>query len=501
MKLFSKFKNQNDDLEAILINKTFSTFIKNLLLSMIYKIEISYDDYSEVRQINKTSQEIIYEINKTIEKHCDFIQLADPNDNILEKNKVLGLVNLQERSIFSYPTEVALLYSILSIMPKYYYIKDEYVFKNLIQSSLVDGFIANTIEIIQDFNGWTWDNSPKPNSQFISHLIYYNLIEICGEEYLTKWRNDSSPRTDYIAGLKKKIEKIDPYNKFFLTLEKLLFKMAPDTVQVNYTPKLNRFVQEYNSMQDKSAYLGNCKKQIQVINKEINKIDILLTNPRLLNYDFQKNGPMNRIYDINKYAKMLVMRKNNYLAQISNIMKMQNPIEFMKRKMHLEHVVEVYQSEETKDELLVKLELEYIKLLKEQIKSIKNNDDILKMIHKIRYFKKINISNKKKIENISKINKELEKCYFEVIDKACVNGLLRVFSLDVDYNFEIYKIIFDTKIIDLKETNIKLLLEDKEYLMINVYDKDVFETKKQLKYNKEVHAIQTKTNRLLKIFL
>ena len=129
MKLFSKFKNQNEDLEAILINKTFSTFIKNLLLSMIYKIEISYDDYSEVKQINKTSKEIIYEINKTIEKYCDFIQLADPNDNILEKNKVLGLVNLQERSLFSYPTEVALLYSILSIMPKYYYIKDEYVFK------------------------------------------------------------------------------------------------------------------------------------------------------------------------------------------------------------------------------------------------------------------------------------------------------------------------------------------------------------------------------------
>ena len=501
MKLFSKFKNQNDDLEAILINKTFSTFIKNLLLSMIYKIEISYDDYSEVKQVNKTSKEIIFEINKTIEKYCDFIQLADPNDNTLEKNKVLGLVNLQERSIFSYPTEVALLYSILSIMPKYYYIKDEYIFKNLIQSSLVDGFIANTIEIIQDFNGWTWDNSPKTNSQFISHLIYHNLIEICGEEFLTKWRNDSSPRTDYITGLKKKIEKMDPYNKYFLTLEKLLFKMAPDTVRVSYTPKLNQFVQEFNSMQDKSAYLGSCKKQIQAINKEINKIDILLANPRLLSYDFQKNGPMNRIYDINKYAKMLVMRKNNYLAQISSIMKMQNPVEFMKRKMHLEHVVEVYQSEETKDELLVKLELEFIKLLKEQIKSINNNDDILKMIYKIRYFKKINISNKKKIENISKINKELEKCYFEVIDKACVNGLLRVFSLDVDFNFEIYKIIFDTKIIDLKETNVKLLLEDKEYLMISVYDKDVFETKKQLKYDKETHELQTKANRLLKIFL
>jgi hypothetical protein len=105
MKLFSKFKNQNDDLEAILINKTFSTFIKNLLLSMVYKIEVSYKDYAEVKQVTKTSNDVLFDINKTVEKYCDFIQLAEPNDAVLEKNKVLGLTNLQERSIFSYPTE------------------------------------------------------------------------------------------------------------------------------------------------------------------------------------------------------------------------------------------------------------------------------------------------------------------------------------------------------------------------------------------------------------
>ena len=150
MKLFSKFKNQNDDLEAILINKTFSTFIKNLLLSMVYKIEVSYKDYAEVKQVTKTSNDVLFDINKTVENYCDFIQLAEPNDGILEKNKVLGLTNLQERSIFSYPTESALLYSILSIMPKYYYIKEQYVFKNLMQQALVDGYISNTMEIIQD---------------------------------------------------------------------------------------------------------------------------------------------------------------------------------------------------------------------------------------------------------------------------------------------------------------------------------------------------------------
>ena len=212
MKLFSKFKNQNDDLEAILINKTFSTFIKNLLLSMVYKIEVSYKDYAEVKQVTKTSNDVLFDINKTVENYCDFIQLAEPNDGILEKNKVLGLTNLQERSIFSYPTESALLYSILSIMPKYYYIKEQYVFKNLMQQALVDGYISNTMEIIQDFNGWTWENSAKPNTPHVNHLIYQNLIDICGEDFMTKWRNDTTPKNDYIKEIEKIIEKIDPYN-------------------------------------------------------------------------------------------------------------------------------------------------------------------------------------------------------------------------------------------------------------------------------------------------
>ena len=501
MKLFSKFKNQNDDLEAILINKTFSTFIKNLLLSMTYKIESSYNDYSEVKQINKTSKEVIYEVNDTIEKYCDFIQLADPNDITLEKNKVLGLTNLQERSIFSYPTEAALLYSILSIKPKYYFIKDNYIFKNLIQSALVDGYISNTLEIIQDFNGWTWENSPKANTPFINHLIYQNLIDICGEEYMTNWRNDSTPKTDYINGIKKKIEQIDPYNEYFITLEKLLYVVAPSVVQMSYSPKLIQLAREYKAMQNKTEYLSTIKAQVQSINKEINKINLLLNSPRLLNIDFQKNMRMVQVNDINKYSRLLINKRNNCANQAANLMKLQNPIEYSKYKLYLEEATSIYQTKESKEELLTKLELEYIKLMNEKIKTITTNEDLTKYIYKIRYFKKINISSKKRIENNSKLNKEIDKIFFNIITRACENGLLKIFSMDKDYNFDIYKIIFDTRIIDLNETKVKLSIENKEKLIINIYDKEAFETKIQIDYNKAKHNLQVRTNKYIRIFI
>ena len=50
---FSKLKNYNNELEQVLEKKTFSSDIKNLLLSMFYKVEVSYKDYQKVKRVDK----------------------------------------------------------------------------------------------------------------------------------------------------------------------------------------------------------------------------------------------------------------------------------------------------------------------------------------------------------------------------------------------------------------------------------------------------------------
>ena len=54
--IFSKFKDYNRELEKILEKKNFSKDTKNLLLSMFYKLEISYNDYYAVKRKSKTSR-------------------------------------------------------------------------------------------------------------------------------------------------------------------------------------------------------------------------------------------------------------------------------------------------------------------------------------------------------------------------------------------------------------------------------------------------------------
>ena len=64
--IFSKFKDYNKELEKILEKKDFSKDTKNLLLSMFYKLDISYNDYSTVKRKSKSKQEFLENILENI---------------------------------------------------------------------------------------------------------------------------------------------------------------------------------------------------------------------------------------------------------------------------------------------------------------------------------------------------------------------------------------------------------------------------------------------------
>lgn len=141
MGLFSKLKDYNIELEEILDNKYFSSNIKSLLLSMIYKLEVSYVDYKEVKRCVRSKEDFLNEIIETIRLYCDNVKSVEPDSDqakMLISNNVNALTNEKERAILTYPTEIALLYAISEISPKYFYINEEFSLKKVMQNSLVN---------------------------------------------------------------------------------------------------------------------------------------------------------------------------------------------------------------------------------------------------------------------------------------------------------------------------------------------------------------------------
>ncbi|MCF0125915.1 MAG: hypothetical protein HUJ68_09240, partial [Clostridia bacterium] len=112
-KIFDKIlkKDYNNELEKILEKKAFSENSKNLLLNILYKIDISYKDYAKVKQNVEKKEQIVEGIINKIQRNCDELKLITlgTDENILPSNKSF-IVEKKKKRIICYPMERKILY-------------------------------------------------------------------------------------------------------------------------------------------------------------------------------------------------------------------------------------------------------------------------------------------------------------------------------------------------------------------------------------------------------
>ena len=265
MKLFSKLKDYHNLLEEILDKKTFSSISKSLLLSMIYKLEIAYKDYEKVKVSSISKDKFFSHLLETIQKYCDNIKTVEPDSEqaeLLIKHDVEALTNEKERSILAYPTEQAMLYAICDIEPKYFFVKKDFVLKNVLQKVLVNGYKQNTVEIMQNFNGWSWDITSQKQENCVVNLIYQNLLMIKGEQFLFDWRTDKSAKKDYLKELKEFVRSITGNNDYYVALCKLLYLMASKKEKLKIQKELE---EKKIKDEDEQGFLMNIKTEFEQV--------------------------------------------------------------------------------------------------------------------------------------------------------------------------------------------------------------------------------------------
>lgn len=110
-------KDYNNQLEEVLEKKSFDESTKNILLSILYKIEVAYADYEMVKQNVETKEEFIENIIRIIKRDCDYIKVVKLNS---EESKMLGNKTflVEKGRIICYPIERKLLYCISKIEKK-----------------------------------------------------------------------------------------------------------------------------------------------------------------------------------------------------------------------------------------------------------------------------------------------------------------------------------------------------------------------------------------------
>ena len=176
--IFSKInlKDYNNVLENILEQKAFSEDVKNLLLSMLYKIENGYEDYETIKVNVSSKKSYVKKIIQIIKDECKEIQLIKPlseESKILEENNVNYIVEKENGKIIVYPNERIILEALVTLNQKDIVLDEQYSLYNLAMKDVLSiGNRMNCVEVIRDFNGWSWDITTNQMEGKNINIIY-----------------------------------------------------------------------------------------------------------------------------------------------------------------------------------------------------------------------------------------------------------------------------------------------------------------------------------------
>lgn len=509
-------KDFNNELEKILEKKDFSTDIKNLLLSMLYKIEVGYEDYFMIKVNVEDKNSYIQKILKIIRDDCNQIEIVSAHEAYeeekIKKNRYLVYPYEKRIEVF-HPNEKNLLYAICEMNDASIYFDETYSLCKVALSELLNiGENINSTEVLRDFNGWSWNTQVDEIKNISINLIYQNLIFLLGFDEISKWiHQEEIP--NYIEVIKEKIQ--EKYGKYHADrILDLICKMAiKECIRTNEKER-ERLFQEKEDFEVELSRLNNKEELIQEAYKtkksvlsKIKNIDKKLNDKELLEKEFIKRNknvkPYYKIFSLAHLTEILNKERRKLLNIIEENNKLLDPRYYVELKKELEEqykFLEDMELGEIDDRFkIIQLQKVILKCFILQIEKTKDKDKILELMYMYRYYRYLNFNSQMLIKEIKELEEEFLQVENKLIEKAIQNKIIVKVSEEENFNQKVLKNIFNTRMINLEKMNMRLK-EDINGITIEIFD-DKFPDNTVIEAEEiQKGKLKIKFNKIFKVF-
>jgi len=504
-------KDRNEQLEKILAQKKVDEQAKNLLQGIMYKVEASYKDYKTVKVKMKTEEKYVRELLENIAQRCEAFKIVKPSEKLsneeiqeaLEKNKFyIG------EEILSYPIEEKILYAIeeKSRHPKI--LNNKYEEATIAISDLINaGKNMDRVEVLRDFNGWSWTTINKEIENIEANLIYQTLQIILGEEFLDNWCQDKDGIIDYLEQLDEEIRAryCEQFADVSNQIKELLTQIAmANTARENMVfkrdvtekiIKIEEEISEYENTAQKIKEISNHKKQLL---QELTEIEKVIGQKTRLKDEYQKRNeeaPIDKkIFNIKVFKRHLDKKKQDILEQIERYNYLLNPENYIEEKNKMmaqkEYLQLTEQSQDEVEQQLIEYIKNFLKCFKILINKTKDEEDIADLIYKFRYFLLLPFNKEKCIKDVEPLAGDIEDAQKKLIQKAIERKVI------ANVPFEIMRHVFNTRIIKLEDLYYKITRSKDEKFFVQIFDENITEEKFEI-----VPEEKTKINKKIKIFM
>lgn len=503
--IFSKLniKNYNNELEKILEKKYFSEDAKNLLLSMFYRVETAYNDYAEVKRNVINKNEFLEYMLKIISR-CNDIEIIKPRTDkfktFLDKN-IKFKIDYKKNTIEVLQNEKNLLSAILELNNFQIYLKEDYnLVRNSLPGILNEGKDINNVEIIRDFNAWTWNILYSEIENIDINLIYQNLQILLNYNFLTDFVN-SNTETDFVKYLKIKLADLygEEFGNQILTL---LFKLSI-IIYIKSNPneakRLNdereNLKKDFDKINNKKTYIKNLMIQKKNLSDQVKHIDILLNDRTLLEEEFKRRNETlsdyNKIFSLKHLSEKLLNERKIAIIKIEECNSALNPENYIKEKTKLEdniNLIDDINFEKIDKNNINKYKEEFQKVFLECFKSnvmkVSNKRELIELLYEFRYYEHIPYNDGEDIKKVKQLNNDINEIEKLLISKMNDLKIINNICDNKNLNFDIIKNIFDLKIISLENVFFEIKIKD-ELIILNIYDeKETLDTTVNIKYKK-----------------
>ena len=489
-KILSKLniRDYNNELEKILENKLFSYDVKNLLLSMLYKIENAYRDYETVKVEVPSKKEFIENILRIIREKALKILLVKPGApeaKELEQKNVKYKVDKENGEIVCFQNEFVMLTALLKLDQTNANLEIPYDYLEEPLIELINqGRLDSMLEVIRDFNGWSWDIVTKEIGDIKGNFLYQNLLLLNGKN-----ANIKKSKKMYNTIIKMSIQ------KYLANKENEDYIQKFEEIKKAKKERLELF-------EHKRDLLDKITEEKKEYTKQIEQIDRTLNNNELLKkeyYERNKNLPnKEKIFSVSYLVGILEKERKKLLEGIEECNKIILPKEYVEQKSKLEEEtrflesiqIDIYRND------IVEICKEFLENVKNIIKGIneENKNKLITWIYKIRYYRYIPISETESVRDLQELNNLFEEVIRLIIKKLQKFRIWDTFSENQELNYKILKEIFNTKIIYLQSINIQCRFENK-VLIVEYYDDTVIDS------SLEVHIDSVKIKKKFKLFM
>ncbi len=523
-------KDYNNELEKILDEKHFSEDVKNMLLNILYKIDLGYLDYKEVKRDVDTKEEIIKRLIYIISKNCEKIEVLPLNvekSNIKNETKTYK-IDKKHKKITVIPIERKLLYVIYKLKQNDEILKEENKYINKAITDLINvGNAINNTEIIRDFNGYSWVTLVSEIESTAHNLIYQNIRILIGNKFLDEWVESEEYIIDYYESIKNKLEhsyteiNMKLFIKLLEELAILLLVKYDKNIEKNLIEEKNKIIDKLEELENREKFIEKVSKTKKQILKKIKNIDEVINTPKLLEKEYlerNKNLDLeNKIFSIKVLAKTLKKERDTYLNEIEKLSNMLIPKKFvsfereLKRRKNYLKYVDNKNREDIIYKKLCELQKIFIDSYKIKIEKAINKEETMNLIYELRYYIQIYIDKTNKIYEAKELKEEIQKILIQIYNKLILNKKNSEILKDKDFGIYLLKEILKLRVMKLEEIEIKFNKEEnkgntkeKKYYMEIIYE-DQFEEKiditEIISENEKIEKlIVSKLNKKIKIF-